>query len=422
MDKFFYIIFIKIYPLAAALISPFNSKAALWRKGRKKILKKIEAAIHNDDAKKIWMHCASLGEFEQGRPLLEKFKILYPNYKIVLTFFSPSGYEVQKNNSIAHYIFYLPIDSKKNAKNFLELINPSLIVFVKYEYWYYYLKEAHARKIPLLLASGIFLSHFSFFKWYGKMRREMLHFFTHFFVQTENSKQLLQSINISNVSVTGDTRFDRVLQIASEQKTFTEIEAFINNKKTIVAGSTWTDDDEVLDHFANTNTELKFIIAPHDISKDRLKECCQLYKHAVLFSDYINSITKDETLNENINTLIIDNIGTLKFLYRYATICYVGGGFGNDGIHNVLEAAVYYKPVVFGPAYENFSEAISLIDKGGAFDIDGPLELESQMEELLSDEKFYTETCKIAGDYVKNNAGATKAIMDYIQENRLLIN
>jgi 3-deoxy-D-manno-octulosonic-acid transferase len=364
------------------------------------------------------MHCASLGEYDQGRPILEQFKSLYPNYKLVLTFFSPSGYEVQKQNKFADHIFYLPIDSKKNAQQFLDLINPSLIVFIKYEYWYYYLKEANRRKIPLLLASGIFLPNFSFFKWYAKTRREMLGFFTYFFVQTENSKQLLHSINIDNVNVTGDTRFDRVLQVASEAKTFPEVERFIGNSRMIVAGSTWTEDDEELDHFANTHGELRFIIAPHDITKERLKECCKLYKHSVLYSDYI----KNETLKENANTLIIDNIGMLKFLYRYATICYVGGGFGNDEIHNILEAAVYYKPVLFGPAHENFSEATELISKGGAFDVEDAIELEDQLEELLSDNNLYNQACKIAGEYVRDNAGATDAIMQYIQENRLLTN
>jgi 3-deoxy-D-manno-octulosonic-acid transferase len=422
MDKLFYILFVKLYPVAAAVLSPFNYKAKLWLEGRRNIFNTIETGVCNSTAKKIWMHCASLGEFEQGRPLLEKFKALYPKHLLVLTFFSPSGYEVQKNSNIADHIFYLPIDSQKNAKRFLDLIQPSLIVFVKYEYWYYYLKESHSRNIPLLLASGIFLPNFSFFQWYGKMRREMLHFFTHFFVQTEQSKQLLETINITNVSITGDTRFDRVLQVASEHKTFAEIEQFVNNNKTIVAGSTWTDDDEALDHFANTHTELRFIVAPHDIGKERIKECCKLYKHAVLYSEYLRLINKNEPLNENVNTLIIDNIGMLKFLYRYATICFIGGGFGNDGIHNILEAAVYFKPLIFGPAYENFSEAVELIDKGGAFDVEDALELEQQLTELLSDEPLYKEASDIAGDYVKQRAGATNAIMQYIQTNRLLIN
>jgi 3-deoxy-D-manno-octulosonic-acid transferase len=422
MDKFFYIVFIRLYPVVATLLSPFNAKAAFWVNGRKNIFKKIATAIADDHSKKIWMHCASLGEFEQGRPLLEKFRQLYAGYKLVLTFFSPSGYEVQKNSSVADYIFYLPIDSRRNAKSFLQLIQPSLVMFVKYEYWYYYLKEVQAQKIPLLLVSGIFFPEFSFFQWYGKMRREMLRFFTYFFVQTENSKNLLHSINISNVSVAGDTRFDRVLEVASEAKTFSDIEQFIGQAKTMVAGSTWTDDDEALDHFANTHPEFKFIIAPHDIGKERLKECCTLYKNSILYSQYKAALNKNEPLKPGINTLIIDNIGMLKFLYRYATICYVGGGFGNGGIHNILEATVYYKPVLFGPAYDKYYEAVQLIEKGGAFDIEDALELEQQLEDLLQDENLYKESAKISGDYVQLNAGATNTIIQYIQENRLLTN
>ncbi len=422
MDKIGYILFINLYPFIAKLLSPFNSKAALWVKGRKNILYKINSALEKDKSKKIWMHCASLGEFEQGRPLLEKLKNIYTGYKFVLTFFSPSGYEVKKNSNEADYIFYLPIDSKKNAADFFDFVQPALIIFIKYDYWYYYLKEAHTRKIPLLLASGIFLPGFSFFQWYGKMRREMLTFFTHFFVQTENSKKLLQTINITNVSVAGDTRFDRVLQVAAEQKSFPEIIQFINNKKTIVAGSTWLDDDEALDHFANTHPELRFIIAPHDIGNSRIEECRSLYHFSIPHSQYKNALDYNKPIAENINTLIIDNIGMLKFLYRYATVCYVGGGFGNDGIHNILEAAVYYKPVLFGPEFDNFSEAIQLVEKGGAFDVEDALELEKQLEDLLTDENFYKEACNISGDYVKSNIGATAVIIQYIQENLRLTN
>ena len=423
MHKFFYNIFIRLYPLAAAIISPFNEKAMLWINGRKTILKHIENSVAGDSSKKIWMHCSSLGEFEQGRPLIEKFKELYPSYKIVLTFFSSSGYEVQKNNQLVNYVFYLPMDSSKNAKTFLNVINPSLIVFVKYEFWYYYLKEIHERNIPLLLVSAIFFEHFAFFKWYGTWYRESLFLFTHIFLQTKDSEDLLRTINVTkNISVIGDTRFDRVLQVATEARLFPDIENFIGNAKTIIAGSTWTEDDEVLDHFANTHPELKFIVAPHDLSKERIKECSTLFKHAVLYSDYVEMLNKQTSPDDSVNTLIIDNIGMLKFLYRYATICFVGGGFGDDGIHNILEAAVYYKPVLFGPSYDKFSEAIELIEKGGAFDVEDAIELEEELNDLLTDATLYTEACNIAGEYVKNNSGATAAIMHYIQENRLLIN
>lgn len=422
MDKIGYILFIKLYPFIAKVISPFNSKAALWVKGRKNIIDKLNSVLEKDKSKRIWMHCASLGEYEQGRPLLEQLKNHYAGYKFVLTFFSPSGYEVKKNSKEADYIFYLPIDSKKNAADFIDAVNPALIIFIKYDYWYYYLKEAHQRKIPLLLASGIFLPGFSFFQWYGKIRREMLTFFTHLFVQNENSKKLLQTINITNVSVAGDTRFDRVLQVAAEQKDFPEIIHFINNKKTIVAGSTWIDDDEALDHFANTHPELRFIIAPHDIGNARIEECRSLYHFSISYSEYKNALDYNKPIAENINTLIVDNIGMLKFLYRYAAICYIGGGFGNDGIHNILEAAVYHKPVLFGPEFDNFSEAVQLVEKGGAFDVEDALELEKQLEDLLADEKFYAEACNISGEYVKNNIGATAVIIQYIQENLLLTN
>lgn len=422
MDKIFYIIFIKLYPAIAKILSLFNIKAALWVKGRKNILNQIKASLSKNNAKTIWIHCASLGEYEQGRPLLEKLQQLYTGYKFVLTFFSPSGYEIKKNSHEADYIFYLPMDSKKNASALVKIIKPALIIFIKYDYWYYYLKEFHSKKIPVLLASGIFLPKFSFFQWYGKIRREMLGFFTHLFVQTENSKKLLQTINIINATVSGDTRFDRVIKVASEQKAFPEIEQFIGNKRVIVAGSTWTNDDEVVAHFTNTHPELRFIIAPHSIEKLRLKECSSLYHFSITFSEYKKLVNENKSIPEKINTLILDNIGTLKFLYRYATICYIGGGFGKDGIHNILEAAVYYKPVVFGPEYENFYEAITLIEKGGAFDVDDALELEKQFEDLLTDDDFYMETCKISGEYVQHNAGATNVIIKYIQENLLLTN
>lgn len=422
MEKFLYIIFIKLYPVAAVLISPFNNKARLWLAGRKNILEKIKTETQNDRSKKIWMHCSSLGEFEQGRPVLEKLKKTYSAYKLVLTFFSPSGYEIQKNNAPADYIFYMPMDSAKNAKIFLDIIQPSMALFVKYEYWYFYLKEVHRRKITLLLVSGIFFPESSFFKMYGNLYRKMLTFFTHLFVQTELSNQLLKKINIENVTIAGDTRFDRVLEVAAETKSFPEIEQFICNAKIIVAGSTWSEDDEALDHFANIHHDYKFIIAPHDISNERLKECCRLYKHSVLYSVYVDMINKNEPLSSNINTLIIDNIGMLKFLYRYASLCFIGGGFGNDEIHNILEAAVYYKPVLFGPAHEKFFEAIELINAGGAFDVEDALELEEQLNELLTNKKLYDDACFIAGNYVKNKAGATNAIINYIQANRLLTN
>jgi 3-deoxy-D-manno-octulosonic-acid transferase len=360
------------------------------------------------------VHCASLGEFEQGRPVIEKLRLLYPEHKILLTFFSPSGYEVRKNYEKADWIFYLPFDTKKNAKKFLAIVNPSLILFVKYEFWYNYLTISKQKQIPLLLISGIFRKDQPFFKWYGDLHREMLRCFTHLFVQTEDAALLLQSIQINNISISGDTRFDRVSEIVSQFHPIEKIENFCNGRTTIVAGSTWTEDDEELDHFVNTRPDIRFIIAPHDISKERLQECRNLYKQSILFSEY------DMNENNSSNTLIIDNIGMLSKLYNYATICYIGGAFGSDGVHNVLEAAVYNKPVVFGPVYEKYIEAVELIEAGGAFSITNALELEEQFNDLLQNKIFYTQSSNAAGNYVRSKTGATDKIITYIQEKRLL--
>lgn len=420
MPLFLYNIFIRLYPFIIRLISPFNPKAKSWLQGRKNIFKNIASALNNDKSKKIWVHCASLGEFEQGRPVIEKLKADYPSYKIVLTFFSPSGYEVQKNYKSADYIFYLPMDSRANAEKFFNLIQPSLAILVKYEYWYYYISACKKRNIPLLLVSGQFLKSYSFFKWYGSVNRQMLHLLTHLFVQTENARQLLSTINITNVSVSGDTRFDRVLEVSSHPKKFVLIDAFCKGHTVFVAGSTWTEDDELIDHFANTRPKVKFIIAPHTIDEDRLQEAEKLYKNSARFS-LIRSAEYFEE-NKHINVLIIDSIGMLKHLYAYSTVCYVGGGFGGDGIHNILEAAVYGKPVLFGPENEKFNEAAELIEAGGAFEIADAVEFEELMNELLTDEQLLKGACKASAEYVAAHAGATQQVMQYIHANRLLTN
>lgn len=415
MQKFIYAIFIALYTSAAKSIAPFSKKACLWLKGREQILSKLKDCFANNTRPVVWIHCASLGEFEQGRPVIEELKNLYRDYKILLTFFSPSGFEVRKNYDKADYIFYLPTDTKSNAEKFLEIVKPSLIIFVKYEFWYHYLTEAKRRKIPLLLVSAVFREHQPFFKWYGSFHREMLQCFYHLFVQNEQAAALLKSINIKNVSVSGDTRFDRVTAIANEFEPIEAVESFCANKKVIVAGSTWTEDDEELDHYVNTHPEYRFIIAPHDISKERLEECRNLYKRSQFFSQYKSSST-------DINTLIIDNIGMLSKLYAYATICYVGGAFGEDGVHNVLEPAVYSKPVVFGPVYDKYAEALELVETGGGFSINNALDLEKQFDVLMQDKNLYDHSSRSAGNYVKHKTGATNQIISYIQEKRLLTN
>lgn len=417
--KLLYRIFTLLYPLGAYLICGYNNKAKFWLKGRKNIFTRMKTSFDGNTQKIIWVHCSSLGEFEQGRPLIEVIKKQYPAFKIVLTFFSPSGYEIRKDYKNADWIYYLPMDSPINAKRFLDIVKPHLIFFIKYEFWYYYLNEIKKRQIPLLLVSGTFRKDQPFFAWYGNFHRTMLQCFTHIFVQNETSATLLANIGFKqNVSVCGDTRFDRVIEIADAFEHITLIEKFIAQDQVIVAGSTWTEDDEELDHYANTHPEIKFIVAPHDIDEDRIKECLLLYKHSILFSQLGN----DQPNLESTNVVIIDNIGMLSKLYRYATICYVGGAFGDDGVHNVLEAAVYNKPVVFGPEFDKYAEAVELIDTGGGFTIESAVELEKVLNNLLKEGELYRQASFKAGNYVKNRSGATKKILQYIYENRLLTN
>ena len=363
------------------------------------------------------MHCASLGEFEQGRPLLEKIKKDYPLYKIVITFFSPSGYEIRKNYTGADAVFYLPMDSAGNAKRFIDIIRPDLVLWVKYEYWYYYLTELKKRSIPVLLVSGIFRESQPFFKWYGKIWTEMLHSFKHLFVQNENSLLLVQPLLREKASFNGDTRFDRVIDIAEKVEEWPEINLFCSGHIVIVAGSTWEEDETELIHYVKAHPEIKFIIAPHEVDKDNLADVKKEFKKSVFYSQ-LNAIKE---VSANTNVLIIDNIGMLAKLYKYATITYVGGGFNSSGIHNSLEAAVYGRPVIFGPVYEKFAEAKGLVKCGGAFSISNALELEKLLNGLLNSEEKLLQSSTAAKEYVYQNRGATERIMHYIAENRLLI-
>lgn len=417
-----YRIFIWLYPKIAWLIGFSNHKAQKWTNGRKQVFKKLAEAFHKNELPVVWMHCSSVGEFEQGRPVLEYIADNYPNYKILLTFFSPSGYEVRKNYEGAYHVCYLPMDSPSHASRLLNIVQPSLVLFVKYEFWYYYLQEASQRNIPVLLVSGIFREDQPFFRWYGSMHRKMLSFFSHFFVQYEEAQQLLvQLVSDENISVSGDTRFDRVLSIAAEFSPVPVIDHFCDGQQILVAGSTWTDDDEAIDHFVNTQAGLKAIIAPHEIEEERLQECMTLYRNAMYYSVYEKALQDQQDLSM-IKVLIIDNVGMLSRLYRYATVCYIGGGFGDDGIHNILEAAVYGRPVVFGPVYDKYKEADELLDAGGAFSGEDALELEKIFGLLLSDKEKYTQAATASKEYVHSKAGATGRIMRYIQENLLLTN
>ena len=365
------------------------------------------------------MHCASLGEFEQGRPVLEEMKKKFPAYKIVLSFFSPSGYEVRKYYSEADTVIYLPVDKAANAKKLIAAVNPALVIWIKYEFWYYYLTELKKRNIPVILVSGIFRNSQPFFKWYGKIWKIMLDCFRQLFVQNEASRELLNNIGIEkNVSVAGDTRFDRVMAIAEKKEPVRFIREFISGKQVLVAGSTWEDDEIELIHYVKAHPETRFIIAPHEIDQENLDDVKKEFGNSVFYS----ALNETDQLPAHINVLIIDNIGMLSALYQYADITYVGGGFGKDGIHNILEAAVYGKPVIFGPVYEKFAEAKDLVESGGAFSINNALELESLLDKLFNDGMERQKINKIAGNYISSKKGATTKILDYITENRLLTN
>lgn len=419
-----YNIFLSLFRAGIFISSLWNKKARLWLAGRRNIFDHLSSELRTNKSKIAWFHCSSLGEFEQGRPVIEKFKVRYPDTKILLTFFSPSGYEIRKNYDGVDWVFYLPLDSKINARNFFKIVNPCLVVFVKYDFWYYYLAACNARKIPLLMISAIFRKNQPFFHWYGKLHRKMLKNFTHLFVQDEESKDLLLQLNINAVSVAGDTRFDRVAEFIENFQPITEIEKFCSNSKVLIAGSTWPADEKIIKEITTHFPELKVIVAPHEIQKEQLNDIKNLFPDSVLLSELIQKTSTGQTTNvelQTFNCLIIDNIGLLSKLYSYATIAYIGGGF-DKGIHNVLEAAVYSKPVIFGPRYEKYQEAIDMIKNGAGYSISNTVELQKLVYHLLNDQKEYTLSCESAGTYVQNNKGATDKILNYVQENLLLTN
>jgi 3-deoxy-D-manno-octulosonic-acid transferase len=422
LGKIVYDIFLKAFALVFKIAALFNIKARLGVQGRKCVFSEIEANASSYNKQLIWMHCASLGEFEQGRPVLESLRQQYPLVTIVITFFSASGYEVMKNYKVADHIYYLPMDNSSNARRMIDALNPTLVLWVKYEFWYYYLHELKNRNIPVLLVSGIFRRKHIFFKWYGKIWRKMLLCFTHLFVQNESSSDLLATIGfIENTSVTGDTRFDRVINIAEKFEPLLLIEQFCGSNKVLVAGSTWDDDEAELTHYVRANPLIKFIIAPHEIDPENLKDVKKEFPDSIFYSELISN--QQQALNEQINTphvLIIDNVGMLSRLYQYADVTYVGGGFGADGVHNVLEAAVFGKPVIYGPEYAKYTEAIGLVECGGGISIENALELEQTLSELWKDEKLLVAKGIASKNYVYANKGASKKIIQFIQEKRLL--
>jgi 3-deoxy-D-manno-octulosonic-acid transferase len=413
---FFYNLFLFFFQLGSRIWALFNKKAALWVKGRLFIFSKLKDAFEKEQAPVIWFHCASLGEFEQGRPVMEDLKAKYPTHKILVTFFSPSGYEIRKNYSGADYVFYLPMDGPVNALRFINIVKPRLAVFIKYELWYYYTKVMHDRQIPLILISAIFLKSHAYFKWHGEVQRKTLSKFAHVFVQDELSKKLADKLQLPvSFTVAGDTRFDRVIKIASQYKRIDAITDWAKGKQLVVAGSTWPDDERVLSEILPLlqQHQLKLVIAPHEINESHLGQIeKQFQQQTVRFSQLVNNITGE--------VLIIDNIGMLSSLYHYAHITYIGGGYTPTGIHNCLEAAVYAKPVVFGPTYQKYAEAKGLIKAGGAFSFKQSGDLNSILTRLIKDKQAYLAAATAAGEFVIVHQGATDKIVQYIQENRLL--
>lgn len=404
---------INLYNAAIHAAMPFNSKAKLWAQGRNGIFEKLEAAFKNNASKVIWMHCASLGEFEQGRPVLEALKKQYPHYKILLTFFSPSGYEVRKNYTGANWVFYLPADTPQNAQRFITITKPALAIFVKYEYWYNFLSTLNKRKIPTLLISALFKKDSIFFKFYGILQRRMIHFFDSIFVQDVESKTLLSNItDATKIEVAGDTRFDRVKEIAEAFTPIPEIEKFLYGRKAIVAGSTWPDDEKHLKNALEHTTEnIALIIAPHEVNNSHIELINRLFSNSILFSE-LKILCANNSYIPQKTVLIIDNIGMLSRLYHYATLTYIGGGFNKAGIHNTLEAAVYGKPVIFGPNYKKFGEAIKLIEKGGGLSYNE----DNQLIKIINSYINNREAGAKAGEFVANNTGATERIMERIRQ------
>ena len=391
------------------LLALFNPKMKLFVDGRKGVFEKIREKINPTD-KTIWFHAASLGEYEQGLPVIEQIKIKYPEHKIVVTFFSPSGYEVRKNNTVADLTIYLPLDTKHNAQLFVELVHPEMVFFIKYEFWPNYLNELKKRIIKTYLISGIFRDNQAFFKGFGGFYRNALNTFDYFFVQNENSKKLLQSIGFTNVKISGDTRFDRVVSILERDNSLDFIEQFKDQKTTIVIGSSWLKDESLLVNYINSaSADLKFIIAPHNIHKSEIVNLQSLItKKTILFSE-----KEDQNLNE-FQVFIIDTIGILTKIYSYADIAYVGGGFGNPGVHNILEPATFGVPIVIGPNYSHFAEATALVHQGGCVSISNQKELNEAFDNLISNEDIQHEKGHICETFVQMNKGATVTILQNI--------
>jgi len=407
--RFLYNIGIRLYLVGIHIASLFNGKARIWVSGRKDLFSSLKAKLKNSNSDIIWVHCASLGEFEQGRPLMEMIKEMNPSKRILLTFFSPSGYESKKNYDGADHVFYLPIDTPGNVKNFIKIVNPTMAFFIKYEFWFNYLFELKQQKIPVYLVSGIFRDNQHFFKSYGKWFRKQLSCFSHFFLQDENSIKLLQAAGYTNSTLSGDSRFDRVKTINSLAKKLPLIELFKENKRILIAGSTWEKDEQLLSQLQFINAGYKLLIAPHEIGENHLQRVEKIFGSFVTLR---YSLATEQTVAKA-QVLIIDNIGMLSSTYRYGTIAYIGGGFGK-GIHNILEAAACSLPVIFGPNFQKFTEAKEMINEGGAFNIEDKEGLEKTFSMLTSDAMILKMASTISKNYTLKKTGATAIIYNAV--------
>jgi 3-deoxy-D-manno-octulosonic-acid transferase len=416
ISKLIYHLFTKSYFLVIRLAAFFqHKKAKKWVAGRRSIFQKLETtfAFQKDNPEKIiWFHCASLGEFEQGRTLIELLKKENPQIKILLTFFSPSGYEIRKNYQYADWVFYLPADTKKNAIRFIKIVRPAIVVFVKYEFWFNYLHTLNKNKIPVFLIAAVFRKRQLFFKKLGVLHRNMLHFFEHIFVQENHSFQLLKSIKYDAVTITGDPRIDRVLAIANEKKYFGAVEAFCEGSPILVCGSSWPEDEKIMyDWWCSPRfRKWKLIIAPHDVGAERINYLQEMF----LGDSLLLSTLERRTADSKKRVLIVDTIGNLSSLYQYGNVAYIGGGFGKD-IHNTLEPMAFNLPVLYGPKYQKFTEAVTMIAKDGHFSINSSSSFLDKMA-MLEDKQIYLRSTEAVSSYMLHNKGATMTIFDAIKD------
>lgn len=411
--RYLYTFGILCYGLAIRLASLFDKKAKLWVAGRRDIFQQIRNKLADNNSPVAWFHASSLGEFEQCRPVIDAFKKQYPDYKIFVTFFSPSGYEVRKNYPNADYVFYLPLDTMFNARKFVDMVNPKMAFFVKYDFWFNYMAVLDKRNIPTILFSSIFRPSQYFFAWYGKWFCRRLNAFDHLFVQNKESEKLLKEHGISQCTIAGDTRFDQVMAIAANVKQFPEVMRFVGQSKVLLAGSTWEPDERLLKSFADTysSSDIKFVIAPHEIHASRIDFLMKLFGNTcVKYSDIANISDLKEY-----KVLIIDNIGMLSSLYQYAYVAYIGGGFGK-GIHNILEALAFGKPVCFGPKYQKFQEAKDIVNLNGGWSVGDEKSLNKALTDLFDSDELYNKASDVCMHYVQDNKGTSDTIINMVMK------